>query len=268
MEEKLRDEIYSQAKEWVMEAGRQIRSKMNESLTIDTKLTPNDLVTSMDKEIENFFVTNIKNKYEHHAIVSEEGFGDKLTSLDGTVWIIDPIDGTMNFVHQKQNFAISLAVFQDGVGEIGFIYDVMRDVLYHAKKDKGAYKGKMQLPSLKQENTLETSIIGMTPFWLCTNRVADEKVMQQFVRKVRGTRSYGSAALEFAYVAEGILDGYISLRLSPWDIAAGMIIVNEVGGVTSRIDGEKIDMLKEGPILTCNAVLQDDIIAFIEKGRK
>lgn len=80
------------------------------------------------------------------------------------------------------------------------------------------------------------------------------------MRTVRGTRSYGSAALEFAYIAEGILDAYLTLNLAPWDIAAGIVIVNEVGGVTTTIDGESVHMLKQSPILTCNPAIQEIII--------
>lgn len=108
----------------------------------------------------------------------------------------------------------------------------------------------------------------MNHFWLCKNRLVDETTTQDFVKEVRGTRSYGSAALEFAYTAEGIENGYLSLGLSPWDVAAGIVIVNEVGGVTTDIDGNKINMLEKSSILTCNPILQDEIISFLQRGRK
>src|SRR5699024_2313745 len=132
-----------------------------------------------------------------HKILSEEGYGDDVDSLDGTVWIIDPIDGTMNFVHQKRNFAISIGIYHDGIGEIGLVYDVMADMLYSAKKDEGAMKNGEKLPHLKQELKLEESILGINHFWLCENKLIDEKVMQNLIKTVRGTRTYGSAALEF-----------------------------------------------------------------------
>lgn len=269
MDLELRDQLYAQAKEWVLAAGKQIRNKINDPLVIDTKSNPNDLVTTMDKETEAFFATEIKNKYPDHFILSEEGFGDDLKTLDGTVWIIDPIDGTMNFVHQKRNFAISIGIYQDGVGEIGLIYDVMSDILYHAKRNEGAYKDKEKLAPLKSDVKLEQSILSLNHFWLCENRLVDERVMQGLVKKVRGTRTYGSAALEFAYVAEGILDGYLTMTLSPWDVAAGMVIVNEVGGATGNIDGEALNMLKRNSVFTCNPVIQKDIIDdYFVKGKK
>ena len=265
----LRDELYTQAKKWVLEAGQHIRSKINEPLVVDTKSNPNDLVTTMDKQTESFFADKIKNTYPDHFILSEEGFGDNLQTLDGIVWIIDPIDGTMNFVHQKRNFAISVGIYQDGIGEIGLIYDVMADVLYHARRNDGAFKNEEKLVPLKPTVKLEDAILSLNHFWLCENRLVDEAVMQQLVKTVRGTRTYGSAALEFAFVAEGILDGYLTMTLSPWDVAAGMVIVNEVGGVTSNIDGEPLNMLKRNSVYTCNPVIQKVMINdYFQKGKK
>ncbi|RDW17964.1 inositol monophosphatase family protein [Oceanobacillus chungangensis] len=263
-----RKAIYNQAKEWVLEAGKNIRAKIDDPLIIDTKSNPNDLVTTMDKETEAYFVGKINQIFPEHHIIGEEGYGDKLTSLDGTVWIIDPIDGTMNFVHQKRNFAISVGIYHDGIGEIGLIYDVMEDNLYHAKRTEGAYKNENKLAPLAQNVRFDEAIIGLNHYWLCENRLVDELVMQQFVRKIRGSRTYGSAALEFAYVAEGIINGYLTMSLAPWDIAAGIVIVNEVGGVTTDIDGATLDMLEKNSVLTCNQGLQQEIIQFIEKGRK
>lgn len=268
MDKLLRDEIYSDAKQWILEAGQEIRAKINEPRTITTKSNPNDLVTEMDKKTEIFFISKIKEGYADHHIIGEEGFGDKLENLDGIVWIIDPIDGTMNFVHQKKNFAISIGVYHDGIGEIGLIYDVMADELYHAKRSEGAYKNSEPLSELKDNLNFDEAILGMNHYFLCENRVVDEIEMQRLVRTVRGSRTYGSAALEFAYVAEGVLDGYLSMRLSPWDIAAGIVLVNEVGGLTTNIDGNSLEELEVNTILTCNPKIQQQLLGFIKAGRK
>lgn len=143
-------EIDDIAKQWVKEAGTRIRQSMQESLTIETKSNPNDLVTNIDKETERFFIDRIQGTFPGHRILGEEGQGDKLRSLDGIVWIIDPIDGTMNFVHQKRHFAISIGIFEDGKGKIGLIYDVMQDELYHAFSGKGAYLNDTPLAPLKK----------------------------------------------------------------------------------------------------------------------
>lgn len=265
----MRNAIYNQAKTWVLQAGSTIREKINDPLEINTKSNPNDLVTTMDQNTENFFATNIRKTYPDHFLIGEEGYGDELQTLDGTVWIIDPIDGTMNFVHQKRNFAISVGIYHDGIGEIGFIYDVMADVLYSAKRGEGAFKNNLALPILKNEKSLLESIVGLNHFWLCENRLVDEQVMQDFVRTIRGTRTYGSAALEFAYVAEGIMDGYLTMSLSPWDVAAGIVIVNEVGGITTTIYGDQVNLLDKNSILTCNPAIKNKIVEdYMQKGKK
>src|SRR5699024_7312610 len=143
-----------------------IKKRINDPIEIDTKSNPNDLVTTLDKETEQLFAQYIKETYPDHLLLGEEGFGDDVKSLEGTIWIIDPIDGTMNFVHQKRNFAISIGVYHDSVGEIGLIYDVMEDVLYSAMKDKGAYKNGIKLPMLSEKMTIQKSIIGLNHRWL------------------------------------------------------------------------------------------------------
>ncbi|MEW9677848.1 inositol monophosphatase family protein [Lentibacillus sp. L22] len=265
----LRENIFEQAKAWVLQAGQTIRERINDPLIIDTKSNPNDLVTQMDKETERFFASAIKETFPDHFLLSEEGYGDNHDSLDGTVWIVDPIDGTMNFVHQKRNFAISVGIYHQGIGEIGLIYNVMEDVLYHAKRGEGAFKNDVSLPPLREDVQLKKAILGLNHFWLCENRLVDERQMQKLVKTVRGSRSYGSAALEFAYVAEGITDGYLTLSLSPWDYAAGMVIVNEVGGKTTTTTGDPVNLLGKNSVFTGNPAIRQQILDdFLIKGKK
>ena len=264
-----REALFNQIRFWILEAGTIIREKIDHPLKINFKSNPKDLVTEMDKEVEFFFASKIKEYYPDHLLLSEEGFGDQLSTIDGTVWVLDPIDGTMNFVHQKQNFAISLAVYDEGVGEIGFIYDVMNDNLYSALKDGGAYKNNKKLPPLNPHKRLNEAVISINHRWLIENRYVDEKVMQQLVRNVRGTRTYGSAAIEFGYVAEGAIDAYITMRLEPWDIAAGRIIVAEVGGLTTNIVGERVNMLGRNSIIACNPNIHQEILnKYLLKAKK
>ncbi|WP_028782634.1 inositol monophosphatase family protein [Thalassobacillus devorans] len=261
MEKQARQQIFEQAKAWVLEAGEQIRKKMEQPFKIETKSNPNDLVTELDKETEKFFVEKIRNHYPQHQLFGEEGFGDDIKTLDGTVWIVDPIDGTMNFVHQKRNFAISIGIYYDGIGEIGLIYDVMADVLYTAIKGEGAYKNDKPLKRLEEPQELEKSILAINSFWALRNKRVGEEGIHRLVEKVRGTRSFGSAALEFAFVAEGIIDGYLTMSLMPWDIAAGIVIVEEVGGITTQADGQPVNMLEKNSILTSHRDIHQEIVS-------
>src|SRR5699024_6775211 len=124
MDEKLRNLIFVHAKKWVLEAGEEMRQSMYGDLSIETKSSPDDLVTSLDKQTERFLVHNIIKSFSIHFKLGEEGYADHIESLEETTWIIDPIDGTMNFVHQKNNFSISVRIYHDGQGEIGLVYDV------------------------------------------------------------------------------------------------------------------------------------------------
>jgi len=264
MNSQRREEIFEQAKIWVEEAGNIIEERINDELVIDTKTHANDLVTEMDKDIELFFANKIKEKYPTHLLLGEEGYGDDVQTLEGTIWIIDPIDGTKNFVHQKKNFAISVGIFHEGVGEIGFIYNVMADVLYSAKRNEGAYKNNVRMKPLNKEVNFEEAIFAFKHDLLCKSKDFDAELIEDFVNEIRGARYGGAAALEIAQVAEGIVDGYISKRLSPWDVAAGIVIMNEVGGIVNRSNSDSVNMLEKGTIVACNEVLSEKIFKYLK----
>jgi myo-inositol-1(or 4)-monophosphatase len=255
------------AKKWVMEAGDKIRDSFTKTLNIQTKSNPNDLVTNIDKEIEQFFINKIRNTFQNHRILGEEGFGDEVNNLDGVVWIIDPIDGTMNFIHQQRNFAISLAVYENGIGKIGLIYDVAHGELYHAISGKGAFMNDSKLPSLSK-STVKESIIALNATWVMENHRIDHNLLIPLVKEARGTRSYGTAALEMVFVATGRVDAYISMRLSPWDVAAGAVIIGELGGVVTNLRGEKLDFLSKDSLLAAKPGLHQTIINdYLKEGK-
>lgn len=252
-------EIDNNAKNWAREAGQFIRNSFSKKLEIQTKSNPNDLVTVIDKKTEKFFIEKIREMYPNHKIVGEEGFGDSISSMDGIVWVIDPIDGTMNFVHMQRNFAISIGIYEDGIGQIGLIYDVVLDELYHARRGHGAYLNEIQLAPLKKTRISE-AIMGLNATWVTKNSRIDPSILGALVYDLRGTRSYGSAALEFAYVASGRLDGHISLRLSPWDFAAGKVLVEELGGIVTDLRGKPVDLLKQNSILMANPGIHEVVL--------
>lgn len=253
-----------QAKQWVFEISTYIRSASKEVLKVDTKSNASDLVTNVDKEVEQYFIQQIKNTYPTHYVLGEEGFGDQLETEEGTIWIIDPIDGTMNFVHQQRHFAISLAVYRDGMPLFGMIYDVMSNDLYHASHGQGAYLNDKEL-ALLHKKSVEESVVGVNATWLLPNRYMDDEALRGLVQAARGTRSYGSAAIEMAYVATGMLDGYITPRLSPWDFAAGIIIAKEVGAIVTDISGNEINILKNsGLVIACEGVHEQLLCKYVK----
>jgi myo-inositol-1(or 4)-monophosphatase len=252
------------AKSLIKEAGHQIRVSFYQQIDVETKSDANDLVTNIDREVERFFINRIKRDFPTHRILGEEGFGDEVQSLEGVIWMLDPIDGTMNFVHQKRNFAISLGIYVDGVGMLGYIYDVMGDDFYHAAKGEGAYLNDERLPQL-EIMPLSDAIIGINASWVAPNRHIDNEKVIELVKACRGTRSYGSAAIELAHVSAGRLDAYVSMRLSPWDIAGGIVIAQEVGAVATDLKGEAPGLLGQEPfIVACPGLHRDLLTNYIQ----
>jgi myo-inositol-1(or 4)-monophosphatase len=252
-------EIDTYAKNWIREAGENIRSSFPKTLNVTTKSNPNDLVTDIDKATEQYFIEKIKDTFPNHRIMGEEGYGDEITDLSGVVWIIDPIDGTMNFIHQQRNFAISIGIYVDGEGMIGLIYDVVHDELYHCIKGEGVFLNKKAIPKLEASKVNE-SIIALNATWVAPNKRINHELLIPLVKDVRGTRSYGSAAMEMVYVATGRIDAYMTPRLAPWDIAAGIIMITELGGKATNLRGEELDMLKENSLFVSKPGLHGDIL--------
>lgn len=261
--------IDKQVKIWIKEAGERIRYSLQNKLQVSTKSNRNDLVTNVDKETELFFIEKIRSAFPTHRILGEEGEGDQIKDVKGVIWVIDPIDGTMNFVHMHRNFTISIGIFEEGIGYLGYIYDVIRDELFSAKKGLGAFFNGQPLPKL-QEVPVEKAIIGMNPIWLTDNRRINPENLRKLIREVRGARSFGSAALEIGYVACGWLDAYIAMHLSPWDFAAGWIIIEELGGRATKLNGEPLSLLEKSSLFVGKpglhqVILDKYVSGYVEK---
>lgn len=247
------------AKEMIFEAGSRIRDSFSYDIEVETKSNANDLVTNIDRETELFFIERIKAFDPSHRILGEEGMGEHVNSLDGVVWIIDPIDGTMNFVKQHRHFMISVGLFVDGVGKLGYILDVMREDLFYAIAGVGAWYNESPMRKL-QPLSIEEAVIGINASWLTPNNKINHEKISELVRTVRGTRSYGSAAMEIAFVVSGKLDAYISMRLAPWDIGGGTIIAKEVGAIATNLSGEGFDFLSVDTFIIANPFIHQQLL--------
>ncbi|MDN4492377.1 inositol monophosphatase family protein [Ureibacillus aquaedulcis] len=247
------------AKATIIEAGKRIRDAFSYDIQVETKADANDLVTNIDRETELFFIDKIKAFNPEHKILGEEGMGEQIESLEGPVWIIDPIDGTMNFIKQHRHFMITIGFFVDGVGKLGYIFDVMNEDMFCAIEGEGAWYNDSPLRKL-QPLPLEEAIIGINASWVSPNRRVNHEKMIELVRTVRGTRSYGSAAMEIAFVASGKLDAYISMRLSPWDIGGGTIIAQEVGAIATNLKGQPCNLLTQDTFIIANPSIHQQIL--------
>jgi myo-inositol-1(or 4)-monophosphatase len=260
-------EIDTYAKKWILEAGDNIRGSFSKTLNVTSKSNPNDLVTDIDKETEQYFIRKIKSTYPEHRILGEEGYGDEVKDLAGVIWIIDPIDGTMNFVHQQRNFAVSIGIYIDGEGWIGLIYDVVHDELYHCIKGQGVHLNERALPKL-QETAVNEAVLALNATWVTPNKRINHELLIPLVNDVRGTRSYGSATMEMAYVATGRIDAYMTPRLAPWDFAAGIIMIKELGGAATNLRGEELDLLSENSLFVSKPGLHHAILKnYLQDGK-
>ncbi|MDQ0206492.1 inositol monophosphatase family protein [Alkalicoccobacillus murimartini] len=254
------NELGRVARDWTYEAADEIKRALANPFKVEAKSGPDDLVTEVDKNTEAFFYKKIKEAYPDHLFLGEEGTVEKINHTDGIVWIIDPIDGTMNFVHQKIKFAISIGIYEDGIGKVGIVYDVMADELFYAVQGQGAFVNEVELVAGK-ERPLDESIIGLNARWLTETHHSHANPLTALVRDSRSIRSYGSAAIEMAYVAADRLDAYVSVNLSPWDYAGASVLLEEVGCRTSSFTGKKLSLLEGGTVIAAKPALQREIVS-------
>lgn len=245
------------------EAGRLSLHRAKQPLEVTYKTSASDLVTAVDVEVEKLVVNNILREYPDHGILGEEGTYERTLQGVDTVWVIDPIDGTTNFVHQQQNYVVSIAVYHKGSGMAGVIYDPSRDELFHAQKGNGAYLGDRRL-ELPDNLPMEQALICTSVFWNeHASKSGLDRTVQELAGQCRGLRLFGCAALEMAYVAAARLDAYLSLSLNPWDFGAGKILVEEAGGKVARLTGEAAAFHEKGSIFACTPGLYQELLQFV-----
>lgn len=239
------DKIAELVAEWVYEAADHIRSQLHQPLTVEIKESRTDLVTNLDKETEAYFRGKIKSHFPDEKVMGEEGISDEVTSLEGPVWIIDPIDGTINFVLQRNHFAIMLARYVDGIGQFGMIYNVMTDEYMSAIRDQGIRLNGQTFTPPFQDADLADGLVAVNTVIALKNKFNSQALIEQSM----GLRMYGSAALETLAVVKGELIAYISPRLAPWDIAAGAVIAKEAGLKYTCLDGSGFDYFNTNAII-------------------
>ena len=204
----------------------------------------NDFVTQVDRGAEREIINVIHKAYPQHAILGEEGgkIGD-----NEVVWIVDPLDGTTNFLHGFPHYAVSIGIQVRGRLEHGVIYAPCTQDLYVASRGSGATLNNRKI-RVSGAKDMDQALIGTGVPIRAVNLDAYIPMLRNVVANTAGVRRAGSAALDLAYVAAGRLDAFWELNLKPWDIAAGMVLVQEAGGLTSEIYGRP-DALETGNIL-------------------
>jgi myo-inositol-1(or 4)-monophosphatase len=219
-------------------AGEVIVRSMNrlESLTIASK-GRNDYVTEVDRAAEAEIIATIRRHYPQHAFLAEESGA---SGTHDTQWIIDPLDGTTNFLHGFPQFAVSIACQTKGRLEHAVIYDPLRQELFTASRGDGAHLDNHRM-RVSKARTLEGALIGTGFPYRENTRYLDAylEMFKAVTLQAAGVRRPGSAALDLAYVAAGRVDGFWEIGLSPWDTAAGTLLIQEAGGRIGTLTGEE-----------------------------
>jgi len=208
-----------------------------------TRKSDRDFVTEVDQRAEALIVREITKHYPDHGIVAEEM--DAPVHPDAPMqWYIDPLDGTTNFIHGYPHFAVSIAAFKYGKPLLAVIHDPIRDETFEARNGGGAFLNRRRL-RVSDEKRLDYALFASgLPSYQRDHLDVFQKRMDVCMRNMDSYRRGGSAALDLAYVASGRLDAYWEAGLKSWDIAAGMLLVQEAGGLATDLDGASIDLDK------------------------
>lgn len=245
------------AKDLALEAGTVLEKYWGKLSSIEEKSASWDLVTEADRESEQVILRQIKTQFPDHQILSEES-GHHEGKKTSYTWIIDPLDGTTNYTHQYPFVSVSIALAFEGRPIVGVVYNPILKELFCAASGLGATLNGSAV-KVSKTGSLEKSLLA-TGFAYDRKEVSDNNYAEfcYVTHHSQGVRRGGSAALDLAYVAAGRLDGYWERGLKPWDIAAGIVLIQEAGGKVSSYEGRALD-LDSGRILASNGIIHNDL---------
>jgi myo-inositol-1(or 4)-monophosphatase len=232
-----------------------------DKLTIRSK-DKNDFVSEVDHAAEDAIISVLREAYPDHGFLAEEsGYHDKQAEY---LWVIDPLDGTTNFLHGLPQYCVSIALMHKNVGTQAVVFDPNRNELFTASKGAGAYLNDRRIRVSKGDR-LDNALIGTGfPFREVVNLDDYVRMLKNVMRTCSGVRRPGAAALDLAWVACGRLDGFWELGLSPWDMAAGAILIREAGGLVGDLDGDE-KYHESGRIVAGNAKLFSPLLQLLKQ---
>jgi len=244
-------------------AGLLLRKKLGQKRKVTYKGAIN-LVTEMDLVSEKVIVSTLRRYYPNHSILAEEK--EARQEISPFRWIIDPLDGTTNYAHSFPIFCVSIALEKGKEVILGVVYDPMRDELFLAEKGKGAHLNGKKIHVSSTPKLSQTLLATGFPYDLRESLVNNFDHFQNFALRVHAVRRCGSAALDLCYVAAGRFDGFWEMKLGPWDLAAGSLMVREAGGKVTNFSGENLG-LDGQHVLASNGKIHREMIDLLKLGR-
>ncbi|CAG9533183.1 unnamed protein product [Cercopithifilaria johnstoni] len=253
------DKFFTFALNLVNKAGTLVRTAFEQPCSkVHTKMSDTDLVTETDQAVEKMLIENLSKEFPDHKFIGEESVagGAKIDYTDAPTWIIDPIDGTTNFVHRIPIIAICVGLAIKKQLRAGIVYNPITKELYTAQSGRGAFRNGFPI-HVSSTKEISRCLIGQShgihnlaqfgEKWL---KITMDNHGRQCLAGIRGHRSFGSAAMNMVYVAQGILDAYVEYGLHAWDVAAAGIIVKEAGGMLLDPAGAEFDIMNRRVLCT------------------
>jgi myo-inositol-1(or 4)-monophosphatase len=225
-----------------------------------------DLVTEIDHQSETYLLREVGKQFPDHRVFSEES-GEKAGSADD-VWYIDPLDGTLNYSHGMQLFAVSIAYEHKGQLMLGAVYDPIADEMYAAERGKGAWLNTNLIHVSAVKELKSSLLVTGFPYDAWTNPKNNMAEFAAFSKRSQGVRRLGSAALDLCYVAAGRLDGFWEIRLNAWDVAAGGLIAVEAGALVTDVRGGPDFVNKPQSVCAANSDLHPKMLAVLAEVEK
>ena len=244
----------------IIKEARKIMLGADSERSFDSKAGTANFVTAYDVAVQNFLIQKIKELLPEAVFMAEEKENDKAVLNEKYCFIIDPIDGTTNFIHDYKRSSISVAMVSKGETVIGAVYDPYLDELFFAEKGKGAYLNGKAIHVSKNPMELSVVLIGSCPYY--KEKLADKtfSLTKELFFKTSDFRRSGSAAIDLASIACGRCDIFFEFQLSPWDFAAGELLVTEAGGTVTKADGSKTNLEAPCPIFASNGIMHGELI--------
>ena len=245
-----------------VQAGKLLMDRLRTDISVGQKTSSVNLVTEMDVAAEKLIVAWILEAFPTHTIVAEE---TRAEARRGThTWIIDPLDGTTNYAHGLPIFCVSIGLEIEGTLEWGVVCNPNLDELFTARRGHGAYLGKKRI-EVSKVATLDASLLATGfPYDIRTSAQNNLDYFRAFALRTQAVRRAGSAALDLCYVAAGRFDGFWELKLSPWDCAAGYLIVREAGGRVTDFRGAE-GAIYDGNVVASNGRVHDEMLQVLRE---